>query len=398
VAVIATLVVAAGLLAAPTIVRTPKPGWAALPSVLAVATSPAGPAGPAVRSGPGTTVAAGFSPVSVTYVSTSVGWVLGTVRCGTRRCFRLVNTTNDGAGWSPVPLPHIGPVAADSAPVKVRFADNDDGWIFSIQPGQAGVEAWSTHNGGRRWSAINFPVKSPNPIGPEDLEAAGGVVNAAVLVGDEVDIFSSPVGRDAWRRTGGPFQLGAGPVPSGELALQGSSGWFVQNDRVVVSGGRDGSSGAWATWQPPCSKAGGPVLLAAPTNSQVDAVCTEGVWTGGPQITVDLLTSTDGGASFGPSRPVPGPWVGQAAAIGPSTVAVGDFMDGDNSTQVTLEMSFNGGGTWRPVYRHRGTGWLELGFTTVEQGVAIVAGAGNRLNTMLFTTDGGKHWAPVDFG
>ena len=230
----------------------------------------------------GAAVPAGFSPISVTYVSSSEGWVLGTVACGRSRCLRLVHTTDDGARWSLAPLPPTGPVPTDSAPLRIRFATSDDGWIFSTLPGQAAVQAWSTHNGGRHWSALSFPVKSPGGTGLEDIEAAAGVVDAAVQVGDEVLIFSSPISSDNWHRAGGPYQLGAGPVPSGELALQGRSGWFVQNDRVVESGAREEPSGAWAGWRPPCSSAGGPVTLVAPTatTGRLDAVCTEGVWTG----------------------------------------------------------------------------------------------------------------------
>jgi hypothetical protein len=343
----------------------------------------------------GAVVPARFSPISVTYVSAWQGWALGTVPCGTGRCLSLLHTTDDGASWSSVPVPPSGRIGPDSAPLRARFADSEDGWIFSTLPGQSKAEAWSTHSGGRHWAAISFPVKSPYSA-VEDIEAAAGVVHAAVQVGDGVEIFSSPVSRDHWHRTGGPFELGAGPVPAGELALQGRSGWFVQIDRVVVSGARLGPSGAWAGWRPPCSSAGGPAILAAPTASRVDAVCTEGVWTG-PKVTVDLLASTDGGATFGPGRPVPG-MPDLASAIGPSTVAVGASVTGTNSVGVSLEMSFDKGASWRSVYRHAGAGWLELGFTTSEQGVAIVLGAQDGdPNTMLFTTDGGRHWAPVSF-
>jgi hypothetical protein len=215
-------------------------------------------------------------------------------------------------------------------------------------------------------------------------------------VGDEVEILSSPVGANAWHRVGGPYELGAGPVPSGEVTLQGRSGWFVQNDRVVVSGGRDEPSGTWASWRPPCSSAGGPVLVTAPTASQVDAVCTEGVWTG-QRTSVDLLRSTNGGASFGPSRLVPVASADLAAATGTSTVAVGAQVNGSSSANVALDMSFDNGASWQFVYRHAGSGWSELGFTTPAQGVAIVLGAPGHLGIMLFTRDGGRHWAPVNF-
>jgi hypothetical protein len=49
------------------------------------------------------------------------------------------------------------------------------------------------------------------------------------------------------------------------------------------------------------------------------------------------------------------------------------------------------------VYSHAAEGWLELGFTTLNQGVAIVLATPGHHNTMLFTVDGGRHWAPVSF-
>jgi hypothetical protein len=368
----ATLVAGAGLLAS-----------------VVVAT---GPVADASSSGLG-----GFSPVSLTYVSASQGWVLGTVPCGSSRCLKLLHTTNDGGSWSSVPVP-AAREPQDSPALRVRFADSEDGWIYSSLPGQGPELGWSTHTGGQHWSAIKFPVAtSPsNQPGVEDIEAAAGVVTAAVQLGDQIEIFSSPVGHDAWQRTGGPYELGAGPVPAGQLALQGRSGWFVENDRVVVSGGRETPSGKWASWTPPCSQSGGPDILAASTASRIDAVCTEGVWTG-KKVTVDLLTSTNGGNTWGPSRLLPFTSAEGATAIGPSTVAVGTTVNHNTSSDDSLEMSFDGGATWRSAYSHVGAGWLELGFTTLNQGVAIVLANPGQHNIMLFTVDGGRHWAPVSF-
>jgi hypothetical protein len=156
----------------------------------------------------------------------------------------------------------------------------------------------------------------------EDIEASAGVVDAAVQMGDGASIFSSPVSSDAWHLEGGPFASGAGPEPEGELALRGTSGWFIEDNRVAVSGARREASGLWEAWTPPCSGAGGPVLSSAVTSSDLDAVCTEGVWTG-HVVTVRLLTSDNGGTSFGTDRSTPFTSVEVATASGPSTIAVG---------------------------------------------------------------------------
>lgn len=394
VAVLVALVTAVALSAAATAQPDTSSAWRALATV----PTHSGGSGAGSRS-----EVASFSPMSVTYVSSSQGWVLGTVACGKRRCFELLHTTNDGSTWSRVHLPPMGRALSTSALMKVRFANSSDGWIFPFDPLQGYSQAWSTHSGGRHWSPVTFPVRPSGAVGIEDIEAAHGVVVAAVSVGARLEIFSSPVTRNAWRRTGGPFQLGAGPVGSGELALHGSSGWFVQNDRIVVDGSREGRSGIWRSWQPPCAHVGGPAFLAVPTTSRVEAICTEGVWTSG-RVTVDLLTSTDGGTRFGPSHRVPlgaagptAPEASLAAATGSATVAIGAIDYGNSSASMNLEMSFDGGSTWRSVYRHDGSGWLELGFTTTKQGVAIILGVNGQADTMLVTRDGGHHWAKVGF-
>ncbi len=143
-------------------------------------------------------------------------------------------------------------------------------------------------------------------------------------------------------------------------------------------------------------RAGGPAMISAASASRVVAVCTEGVFTG-PKVTVDVLTSSDGGSSFGPSHLVPATQAGAVAATGTATVAVGADLSSPSAVAAVLEMSFNGGSTWQQVYRAAGSSWLELGFTTPEQGAAIVTGPGGGRNTMLVTTDGGQRWSPVRF-
>jgi hypothetical protein len=76
-----------------------------------------------------------------------------------------------GGPWAPSPA---GPISASgfcegpgSPPLKVRFADPDDGWIFSSLPGQAKVQAWSTHDGGRHWLQLSILSISAQETAPQ---------------------------------------------------------------------------------------------------------------------------------------------------------------------------------------------------------------------------------------
>ena len=71
-----------------------------------------------------------------------------------------------GAG-AVVPVPPAGPEGPGSPPLKVRFADPDDGWIFSSLPGQAKVQAWSTHDGGRHWLQLSILSISAQETAPQ---------------------------------------------------------------------------------------------------------------------------------------------------------------------------------------------------------------------------------------
>jgi hypothetical protein len=339
-----------------------------------------------------------FSPVSATYISASTGWVLGTTTCASACGLVLLRTEDDGAHWVSVRLPvdKVDSDAQSAGPLQIRFADNNDGWLWATMGSVTGdVTGWSTHNGGGSWSKLSFPGASP---GVEDIEASDGFVHAALQVGDAIQIVSSPVATDRWHRTGGPYELGAGPVPQGQFALQGAAGWFVQNDRVVISGGRLSPSGRWQKWAPPCATKGGPAILAAPSPNRLDAVCTEGPWTApvSQPPSVHFLTSGNAGSTFSELSGPPGNSAYAASAIGSGTVAVA--VSQPHYSGVVLVMSFDGGQSWHAVYRHSGLGTYMLGFTTPSQGVAIIASVDNTQDLMLQTRDGGHTWAPVSFG
>jgi len=338
-----------------------------------------------VLSGPqGGPVPANFAAVSVTFVSLQTGWVLGTALCGSPPCTSLVRTRDGGKSWAGVPAPRAD-LSVDQSPgvSRIRFADADNGWAF-------GPDLWMTHDGGSHWSAVSLP-------GPDkgskvwDLAAANGVVHAVVFGANGVRILSSPVAADAWRASPTTVPVGAGPVPRAQLVVQGTTGWVVEVDRTVIGGARL-SGGAWAPWQPPCLDAGGPMVLAASTPSDLVAVCDEGVWTGDTPVT-RAYVSSDGGTTFRPTKtPVPLSTSTNAAASAAARTAV--VAAGGSAVIVG---TFDGGATWSTVERGAPSDWTDLGFTNPSQGAAVEIPFDARAGSLLMTVDGGHTWSAVAF-
>jgi photosystem II stability/assembly factor-like uncharacterized protein len=324
---------------------------------------------------------AGFGAQSVTFVSAGEGWALGAVNCsyGATRCPAvLARTTDGGRSWSAAAPPQttLSPAPDAAAGIwQVRFADARDGWAF-------GPELWATHDGGAHWSRSSLKNVYA-------LEAGAGTVHAVVFdqANPSFRIESSPIGRDMWTRSATSLTVGAGPVPAIQLVLSGPAGWIVENDRLFITGARL-VNGLWQPWKPPWgTTAGGPAYLTATSATQVVAACEEGVWTG-PAISDHLYVSSDGGATFQRSATaVPGVQdMSSIASPSPSVAFVAS-----SNTNRGIAGTFDGGTTWQLIYPAR-TGITLVGFTTPQQGIAVLD-----TGALLMTRDGGHTWAVVPF-
>jgi hypothetical protein len=347
------------------------------------------PSTPAASLPAGVAVPAGFVPASVTFVSTQLGWVLGTAPCSSSNaCVTLLRTENAGQSWTSVPAP-VSTLSSNPNPGghgvgEVRFADPQDGWAF-------GPDLWATHDSGSHWTRISLPSAAASAA-VVDLAAAGGMVHAAVF-DSHVRIVSSPVDHDSWSASPTTIQFGAGPVPRAVLALHGAAGWLIEVDRTVIGGARL-SAGQWSTWGPPCSHAGGDALIDASTSSDLVAVCNEGVWNGATPVT-HAYRSSDGGNNFAPapgSLPVGNADEVATSAAQRAVVAAHSNGGGINELLATSD----GGGSWSVVYHGAGTEVAnDLGFTSPQQGVVVeIDGTSSAL---LMTFDSGQHWRPVRF-
>ena len=272
-------------------------------------------------------------------------------------------------------------------PALVRFANLDDGWVL-------GSDLWATHDGGAHWAKQDLPG---SPAQVTDVEAAGGKVNAVGIQtsGPSIVIETSPVHQDAWQASPTKLPLGAGPIPVGRIVLQGSAGWIIENDRVVVAGARL-LNGSWVPWQPPCTRVGGRATLAASSPRGLVAVCSEGMF-GDPPVGVRAYLSADGGLTFRKApRDLPLRDLTAAASPAPGVFFAAGTDPAGQGAAPRLVANRDGGSTWMTVYRGPSEGAVtELGFTSATQGVAIQAGPSLQGATLLMTHDGGNTWQPV---
>jgi hypothetical protein len=360
---------------------TPTSGTAtasASPSPVASASASA----TAAPSTPAPTPIAGFEAASVTFVSSQDGWVLGTVGGS----LALARTQDGGTTWTSVTPPPTGfYTGSGSTGVSgIRFANQQDGWAY-------GYDLFATQNGGASWTQVALPglnvSSGATPI--QELETSAGSVDAVITGTSGFLIDTAALGSSSWTTSPTTVAYGAGPVPDAQLVLQGSSGWVVENDRVVAGGARL-QSGSWSTWTPPCTATGGPAVLAPSSAANLFAVCSQGIWASGP-VSVRAYVSTTAGSSFTElATALPAACQGSSALASPTTSVAAAGCGGE------IVATFNGGGSWGTVFTGSGnTSISYIGFTTSSQGVAIEASLTSSTGLLVMTRDGGHTWAAV---
>jgi hypothetical protein len=360
---------------------TPTSGTAtasASPSPVASASASA----TAAPSTPAPTPIAGFEAASVTFVSSQDGWVLGTVGGSVA----LARTQDGGTTWTSVTPPPTGfYTGSGSTGVSgIRFANQQDGWAY-------GYDLFATQNGGASWTQVALPglnvSSGATPI--QELETSAGSVDAVITGTSGFLIDTAALGSSSWTTSPTTVAYGAGPVPDAQLVLQGSSGWVVENDRVVAGGARL-QSGSWSTWTPPCTATGGPAVLAPSSAANLFAVCSQGIWASGP-VSVRAYVSTTAGSSFTElATALPAACQGSSALASPTTSVAAAGCGGE------IVATFNGGGSWGTVFTGSGnTSISYIGFTTSSQGVAIEASLTSSTGLLVMTRDGGHTWAAV---
>lgn len=338
---------------------------------------------------PGGPVPAGFRPQSVTFVSATRGWVLGTAPCATAPCTSVVRTTDGGHTWHGIPAPaeELSAYGNPGQPglVGIRFADGSNGWAW-------GDKIWATRDGGARWSA-----SASQPAGVVTaLEPTGGyvyVLTTAASSSPSATLFRAPVAGGPWTTV--ETISDAGPSP--RLVVHGARLWVLTSGATSnLLRSPDGGS-TWVHAASPCPADGiSSGLAAGPDGAYVVLGCTSNGGMG--STTKQLFVSTDGGATFRSATGQP-PRGGDNTDL--AVASSGNVVLASASAASWLYGSFDGGATWTTVLQTNtgGQPWRDLGFTTQTQGVVVegVAAMADQQSRLWMTTDGGHHWSAVSF-
>ena len=302
---------------------------------------------------------ASASVLSASFVSPTHGWALAADD-------HIDQTTDGGRTWS-----RTGRVPSPQS--TIRFIDGADGFAFTRQRGQLLI----THDAGATWTVT--PTPFPNIF---DLAIARGTIDVSALqppARPAFRIWTSPVAHLVWKQVPPAMAVGAGPVASQQIVLNGGHGWILGVNRTVIAAARGTASNSWARWTPPCRHGFGPAYLSASTGTDLVASCNEGVWGGHySHITPTVWVSHNGGNTFARK---PAPVFGPVLSPNAQTAVIA----GNTSLQRTTD----GGATWTMVGTLSTGDTTDWGFTTSTQGFVI------RQGEMLMTRDAGASWQRV---
>ena len=368
-----------------------------------------------------------FVPATVTWVSQTVGYVLGQAgtqgQCGAQQnsdiCTSIAITQDSGQTWAGVNAPLTGAANGLTGVSGLRFLDGLNGWAY-------GPELWATHNAGATWTRVPDPTGDNRQV--SDLETVNhrayalwaSCTNASECF--TYTLMSTPAGQDDWTPVGGvPQNLAAASTGSantpGSASFQfaGTSGYLIAPDGSLYIGSlpSDGSPGTWerASATLPCQ----PSWLLEGPYGQSQQVLLASYWAKGgtPSLAVvcevkalpqgfssTVWISTDNGSSWTERTSVGTSgvsFIGKAQSL--TATSDGGLI---LATEKGIYRLPPGASQWQQAALTRAaappSGFSYVGMTTDKQGVAI---AGPSITSgqpnpnpygIWMTFDGGQTW------
>ena len=404
----------------PPVGSSATPGGAATPG--SAVPSPSTPA--STNSGVSGYLPPSYVPSSVTWDSTSTGWVMGPAgtpgQCANTNpniCTSIARTDDGGQTWQGLPAPPTGGPMSATGVTGLRFLNANYGWAF-------GPELWATVDG-QHWHQVDTKGRAVTDLetgGPDNRAYAlfGDCAPPAGTAGDTIanctsyTLETTVAGSDDWTPVGGvPASLALGGAQKGSalLELAGATGnnppagYLVAPDGTLYAGPLDGT--AWhQVGKLPCTPGAaandglpqGVMLatdgLAATGATRLAMVC------GGPGLgDTTVYLSQDNGVNWAKQSNV--------GSAGLSLIGVPESLTaiGTNGTLIlaTTGSTSSPGGIY--LLRPGATKWQAaalsdpsgktygftyVGMTSSTQGVAL--GGDPKLHAIWMTTNGGQTW------
>lgn len=293
------------------------------------------------RPGPaGGPVPAGFSAYDLTWISNDQGWGLGTAPCQDAPCTSIVRTTDGGQSWVGIPAPRafLSPVdtcTSECAQVTgIRFASPLVGYVFGPD------SLWMTTDGGATWQQQGGGAWSLEIVAGQVLRISATPGHCAP--GCTFGLQRAAVGDTSWQTVALPSggqDVRATLAASGQtvvLATYGNPAGGASNEQSVLFASTD-AGGTWRRIGEPCPQGSGPVgevdsvAVSVAADGSISTLCVPR----GQQGSAVVLTSTNGGTSFGRAATVPDRSARVLAAASAGDVVVGGQATYLNSSRVS---------------------------------------------------------------
>jgi hypothetical protein len=343
---------------------------------------------PSAAAGPG------FVPVSVSFVSSELGWAYGPERPTAAQgpgpfIGELAVTHDGGQHWTKLPAPGVDYFTSGGA-ASVRFVDSNRGYLY-------GDALFETTDGGLHWR----PLTAPGPV--MGLAATGSSLYVLALSCPASEPLCGASALYRGRLDGSGFvRMGAvGEMVRAQLSAVGSRVFLLSSPAgntvpagpvpATLATSQDGEH--WSISRTPCDTTFPDYGAVAPaTDGGLALVCGAQPAVGAQPKTA--YVSTDNGANWTPrgSAFPGGGYVGSLAAADESTWVLSE-------QRGTLLVTHDGGNSWSEA-RIQGLtqgvdSWGQVVFTDAEHAVAVPDGY--YANGLLLSSDAGSTWSAISF-
>jgi hypothetical protein len=338
---------------------------------------------PASRSAGLTSAArARFDPIAASFVTASIGWVLGDTDWAPgappcQRCAGLLHTSDGGRSWRALPAPPA-PIGANDGPAgavtDVTFANAEDGFLY-------GPLLLSSHDGGRSWTRVNLPPVQELVLGRGYAYAVTGAPFTPAT-----GLWRTAIGSSRWTRLRLPAHsqhLMAGQTGGLQLEADGGTLALLQQGESSVGATAAMAGRLWTSTDGGTSWQGRRVPCQPPADGGADVMsmalghpdawlldCFDNEQSSQEQDTQHhLYGSADGGLSW---VRLPDPTAHNEPALLADNGSGHAFL----ATEGTFDYlvgTLDGGLHWQVLIRSGGSfsGWADLGFVTTDTGFVV---------------------------